>query len=185
MIKNQNGKISADMLVGLSALLVSLVAVIVSLYSASIDREYARASVWPRLQIYRSFTIEDTADAKGSFSYGVSNFGTGPALIKYAEVSYKGKPIQTWQQLVEAFEGGQLIGTQSHISTTVMPANFTIKPYITQSNELMKSFLQADEYIEIKLCYCSIYDECWETDRNNTPQPVEQCYINKQRAFLQ
>lgn len=39
--------LSGEMLKGISALLVSRVAVVISLYSAWIDRAHARVSVWP------------------------------------------------------------------------------------------------------------------------------------------
>ena len=71
---------SPEMIVALSALIIGLVTAFTSIYSAYVDREYARASVWPRLEIFRSF------NGNSSFSYGVSNNGTGPALIKYAKI---------------------------------------------------------------------------------------------------
>ncbi len=43
------------MIIAGSALLVSLITAFVSIYSAFIDRAYARASVWPRLEIFRSY----------------------------------------------------------------------------------------------------------------------------------
>ena len=73
-----------EMIVALSALLISVVTTIIGLYSTMIDRSYARASVWPRVEIYRSHSLE-----KGYFSYGVMNNGTGPAIIKYAKVTTK------------------------------------------------------------------------------------------------
>ncbi|WP_445768576.1 hypothetical protein [Rheinheimera sp.] len=44
-----------EMIIAGSALLVSLITAFVSIYSAFIDRAYARASVWPRLEIFRSY----------------------------------------------------------------------------------------------------------------------------------
>ena len=38
-----------EMIVALSALIIGLVTAFTSIYSAYVDREYARASVWPRL----------------------------------------------------------------------------------------------------------------------------------------
>ncbi len=76
-----------EMIVAFSALLIGIVTAFTSIYSAYVDRTYARASVWPRLEIFRSFS-------QGNFSYGVDNNGTGPAIIKYARVKYEGKPIK-------------------------------------------------------------------------------------------
>ena len=44
-----------EMLVAISALITSLVAVVVAMYSAYIDRAYAKASVWPSVIIARSW----------------------------------------------------------------------------------------------------------------------------------
>jgi len=68
------------MLVAMSVLFISIVTAAVSIYSASTDRKYAKASVWPRLEIFRSFNSDK------SFEYAVTNNGTGPAIIKYAKV---------------------------------------------------------------------------------------------------
>ncbi len=66
-----------EMIIAVSALIVSLITAFASIYSAFIDRAYARSSVWPRLEIHRSYSDKDS-----SFSYMVNNKGTGPAVIK-------------------------------------------------------------------------------------------------------
>jgi hypothetical protein len=45
---------SPEMLVALSALFIGLLTAVISVYSAYVDREYARASVWPKLELSRS-----------------------------------------------------------------------------------------------------------------------------------
>lgn len=174
-----------EMLVGFSAIIVSLVAVGVSLYSASIDREFARASVWPRVIIYRSFNYSNDMQ-EGYFKYGVSNHGTGPALIKYAKVSYLDKPSQTWNRLIidNNIHPKPSI-TQSHISTAVLPSNYTIEPLIASDIQQVKKLFEHDGNIAIELCYCSIYGECWLTDRHNVPEPIEVCEIDDAQAFRQ
>ena len=76
---------SPEMIIAISALFISIITAVVSIYSAATDRDYAKASVWPRLEIFRSFS------SNKSFEYGVTNNGTGPALIKYAKVKYDSK----------------------------------------------------------------------------------------------
>lgn len=49
---------SPEMLVGLSAVLVSVVALGVGMYSAYIERTSARAAVWPSLMLARSYNAE-------------------------------------------------------------------------------------------------------------------------------
>lgn len=161
-----------EMIVALSALLISVVTTVVGIYSAYIDRAYARASVWPRLEIFRSYSDQ-------SFSYGVSNNGTGPAIIKYAAVTYKSKSIKRWDEIPEIPRF-----TQSHISQRILPAEKSIQPLIYQGAQ-NKLFLAIDNDIKISLCYCSIYEQCWITDRSNDPQPVDECKIDKKQRFQQ
>ena len=161
-----------EMIVALSALLISVVTTMVGVYSAHIDRAYARASVWPRLEIFRSYGNE-------SFSYGVSNNGTGPAIIKYAAVTYQSKPIKSWYDIPKIPHF-----TQSHIGNRILSAENTIQPLVYNGTE-NKHFLTIDKDIKISLCYCSIYDQCWLTDRENNPLPVDECTIDQKLRFQQ
>ncbi|GIU08707.1 hypothetical protein TUM4261_15830 [Shewanella sp. c952] len=161
-----------EMIVALSALLISVVTTMVGVYSAHIDRAYARASVWPRLEIFRSF-------GNDNFSYGVSNNGTGPAIIKYAAITYKSKPIKSWDEIPEIPRF-----TQSHISQRILPSEKTIQPLIYKGAQ-NRLFLTIDNDIKISLCYCSIYDQCWITDRSNDPLSVDECTIEQKLRFLQ
>ena len=164
---------SPEMIIALSALFISIITAGVSIYSAATDRAYAKASVWPRLEIFKSFHPEK------HFEYGVTNNGTGPALIKYAKVSYDSKIIKKWIDIPE-FKSF----LQSHFSARILPSQNLVKPLEYKGKNVVQ-FLKADKKVSIEVCYCSIYDECWLTDRKNQPQPVEQCSINEEDKFLQ
>ena len=161
-----------EMIVALSALLIGLVTAFTSIYSAYVDREYARASVWPRLEIFRSFSGD-------SFSYGVTNSGTGPALIKYSKIKDGSKYIKEWKEL-EAFKNIR----QSHISNRTLSPQKTITP-VSYKGKNAQALVNADSTISIELCYCSIYEECWVIDRENRPTSVEACKIDDGQKFIQ
>ncbi len=161
-----------EMIVALSALLIGLVTAFTSIYSAYIDREYARASVWPRLEIFRSYSGD-------SFSYGVNNSGTGPALIKYASVQYGSKYIKMWKE-IEPFKNIR----QSHIGNRTLSPQNSIVPVLYKGDNA-EALIKADDLISIELCYCSIYEECWVIDRANRPLVVEACNIDDKRVFTQ
>jgi hypothetical protein len=161
-----------EMIVALSALLIGLVTAFTSVYSAYVDREYARASVWPRLELFRSFS-------GNSFSYGVTNSGTGPALIKTVTVQYDSKYIKAWNE-IESFRNI----TQSHISNRTLPPQKSITPVLYKGEDV-NALVKADELIDIELCYCSIYDECWIVNRSNRPTAAEACVIDDKQIFQQ
>lgn len=161
-----------EMIVALSALFIGLITAVISVYSAYVDREYARASVWPKLELSRSHSGNE-------FSYGVANNGTGPAVIQYAKVSVDSKPIKRWSE-VSAFSNI----VQSHMSSITVPSEQVITP-LQYRGELVSDLLKLDKEVDIELCYCSIYQECWTVNRSNETQQVKQCKISSEEAFEQ
>ncbi|WP_299007401.1 hypothetical protein [uncultured Shewanella sp.] len=161
-----------EMIVAFSALLISLITTAVSVYSAYIDRSYARASVWPRLEWGRSFGHEH-------FSYHVTNSGNGPALIQYAVVRYQSKPIKAWQDILSLPNAAQ-----SHISTKILSPQEIVKPLSYEGSE-MNTLLKIDESIDVELCYCSLYEECWIITREIASTAVDRCVVDPSIAFTQ
>ena len=164
-----------EMIVAFSALLISVVTTIIGIYSTMIDRSYARASVWPRVELYRSFSPKD-----GLFSYGIMNNGTGPAIIKYAKVTYNEKPIKKWSDFIAATN---LV--QSHIGIRILPSQANFSAVSIKDKAYLTEILKMDEQIAIELGYCSIYDECWMVDRSNQPIEIAQCEISDEQRFMQ
>ncbi len=162
----------SEMIVAFSALFISVLTAVVGIYSAYTDRTYARASVWPSLEIARSYGDQ-------YYEYSVRNVGTGPALIKFAKIKYKGKIIHYWRDIpgIENF-------TQSHIGHKILPAQEKIKP-ITYKGKNVGSYLKVHKELSLELCYCSIYDECWINNGNNQIEVVKECRINDIDRFLQ
>ena len=161
-----------EMIVALSALFIGLVTAFTSIYSAYVDRTYSRASVWPRLEVFRSVSVD-------SFSYGVTNNGTGPALIKYAKVKNGSTYLKRWSDVKQFSEI-----RQSHINNRTLSPQNSITP-LSYKGDNAKALRNIDDNITIELCYCSVYEDCWVIDRSNTPTPVESCLIDKTQAFLQ
>ncbi len=160
------------MLVALCALSVGLLTAFISIYSAYIDRAYARASVWPKLEIFRSYSAN-------TYSYGVSNKGTGPAIIHYAKVTNADSVLKAWTDIAVFTHI-----VQSHIGNVTIPSGQTVQPLSYEGDEVAK-ILELDDSISIELCYCSIYQQCWIVDRTNFSQEVEECVISGDQKFLQ
>jgi len=162
-----------EMIVALSALLMSLVTTIVGIYSASIDRAYARASIWPRLEMYEN-------SANKTFSYGITNSGNGPALIKYVTVTHNKKPIKHWSDIPNF---PQI--TQSYINSRILAPQKTVMP-LKADKKGFEIIRKIDKDMTITICYCSIYDECWLTTKEeNKPTPIEHCEVDDALKFEQ
>lgn len=180
VLKRTSGGISSEMVVGLSALVVSVVAVFVGAYSAYTDRTYARASVWPNIQlIVQSGNSENPKS--GFFSIQVASSGTGPAIIKHASVRYKGAEISKWFELLEPYQTNFVNRdlTVGSMSTVVLPANKNMVVFrLSDTNtQAVETFRQAMKEMSLVVCYCSVYEDCWQVDLNNLPKQVEHCPI--------
>ncbi|MCW8108309.1 hypothetical protein OPS25_07360 [Alteromonas ponticola] len=126
------------------------------------------------MQIARSFD-----DGIQTFSYIVSNQGTGPALIKYVKVSSDSTYIKRWADIPEFRHF-----SQTHINGITLPAEHSVTPFEYKGDQF-PVVMKLDEDIAIELCYCSIYDECWVTNKSGTTRSVEECSMEQEQAFLQ
>jgi len=168
-----------EMIIGLSALLVSLVAVCVGVYSAYLDRSFAMASIWPKIEIH---TLYSSSQKK--FIYRVENVGTGPALIKYTEIKYKSEVVRTWEELAKRL--GQKAGTFStaSIGNRVLPALSTINPLVSESEELAEALSKQRADINIEICFCSVFDQCWLTKAGDKTEDIAYCEANSNDTFV-
>src|SRR3982751_1653555 len=82
--------------IAVAALVVSISAVVVGLYEASLQRAHDRAEVWPHLEI-STFTSSSGA------SISLVNNGIGPAIIKSVVVTVDGKPQRVWHDVLQQF----------------------------------------------------------------------------------
>lgn len=158
---------SPQTLIALSAVLLSICGLFISIYETTLIREQQRASVWPNVEIGPSIN-------PGDLKIFVQNTGVGPARIRSAVVIYKGEVKANWDDLADSFEY-ERSGTsyQSLINGRVLPPNspqeliFRIESDVEDeasnlADILSRSILQ--EEFDVRLCYCSVYDECWTSN---------------------
>ena len=181
-----------DMIVGLSAMFVSVVSLVVSFEHGRTMRELVRqneklvaASTIPMLD-FTSSNLDD-ATAKPYFKFTVKNGGVGPAVIDWFELSYKGvaydKPIDLLHACcAEAMaKDNPKSGTvwYSSITNNILPAResfdpMTLRPEV--GDNLLRAFYAAQPNIKARACYCSVLDECWTTHfETSRPVKVQSC----------
>ncbi len=82
-----------DALAALIAALIGVLALLVSGYTAYIQRQQVRAQVWPYLLV---------GNYDPERAIGVLNKGVGPAIVGSVQVFVDGKPQRTWKQVFAA-----------------------------------------------------------------------------------
>lgn len=157
-----------QVLVGLSALVLSLCGLFISIYETSLVREEQRASVWPHVEMGVSFTDR-------RIRFHVRNTGVGPARIRTAAVSYRGETLGGWGDLLRSVSEGpvELSGrTFNLLNGRVLPPNspreaiFEIDVDDVESPEGLIGTLRQvtlDGSVDVTACYCSVYGECWRS----------------------
>lgn len=168
------------MIVALSAVVVSILTVIIGAYSAWVDRGYARAAVWPRLEAGQSFD-------GSQFTYFVANRGTGPALIRQVRIELDGESVADWSALFNRLGVAEHRYTQSQVSGRTLSPGQSVEALNIQEPTLLAPLADANMAgrLEVNLCYCSIYQQCWMTDGGLRSQPVSECSIALDDQFRQ
>ncbi len=161
------------------ALVISVAALIVSIYETNLLKEQQRSMVWPYL------TVSPSYNAQG-FLIEVSNDGIGPAIIKSVQIQYGGKNYKNWETLREAILPGSPIGydivRQSELNGTVIKAGEEKEilgiPWMrnTDREKQIRKITQGLAKISTKVCYCSVQNDCWLFD-NGKIMPVEKAII--------
>ena len=163
-------KIHAEMLVGVSAVIIGICALGVSLYETSLMREEQRAAVMPLLELSRSYNLQtDELSGAGSRLWlQAENVGIGPARVEDFRVTVDGAPQPTWDA---AFR--QLIGHESPISygqSTIngrtIPPDRLITMMKLNDGKLAEEILAEFDRLDFEACFCSIFDECWTTSHS-------------------
>ena len=159
---------NADKLLAISAFIVSICALVVSIYQTQILSQEKDASVWPYLRVEQSW-------GSNYYILSVNNKGVGPAIIQNMYYQYEDSTFQYINNLAE-YIIRQEYSTDMSISydyTNIEPKGtamiageskdilrFRDTPGI---NERMLKYLQK---VDIFLDYSSIYNNCWRNDNN-------------------
>jgi hypothetical protein len=173
-----------DAYAAIIATLIGFLALLVSGYTAHVQREQLRAQVWPYLTVSSGNVAPD-------IGWHVTNGGTGPARVVAVRVTVDGQPVKTWAAAQIAL-GGQPGGiVQSTLSHTVLPAGkelTMIRPFNDDKNAAFIALLLSSKHeLTIDVCYCSVLDECWRLDEN-VPQPIggpDDCPFPEAEQFKQ
>jgi hypothetical protein len=171
-----------ESIIGICAVIVSVVAVAVAAYEARLERRWQRAAVWPHIQLDRSYYQADsnsTSDARGrTLTLNAENVGVGPAHIRDFHVTVDGKPQATWGAMMQALLGTaeEIQYGQSTILGTILPPQRRIELLQLSSQPHSDRIYGEMNRLEFLACFCSVFDECWQTSyRVTQAQKVEHC----------
>lgn len=181
-----------DIVVGLSAIFISVVSLVVSLEHGRTMRalvtqneKLVAANTIPFLD-FSSSNLEEGTN-KSYFKFTVKNGGVGPAVIDWFELRYKEIPYSHPMDLLRAccaaalekasFKNGSV--WYSTVTNNILPARESFDPITLRpdvGDDVLRAFMHARADFSARACYCPVLDECWLTDFSaRRPTKVENC----------
>jgi hypothetical protein len=161
----------------------AICAVAISLYQAALAREQQRASAWPYLYQSNSYVPGEP------YTRQVENQGVGPARVRSFEVLVDGRPVRTWDAAVQALTGkadSGLVYSSFGRGSVLPPGTTRTLLRLPPGNQARVFWEGAQTRLKTVICYCSIYEECWQvTERAQEPVTVRACRHDSTAAFGQ
>jgi hypothetical protein len=164
------------------AFLISIGVAYFTFVQADATKKMQVASVWPHVE-FDTGNLTEAGDP--AMTFNATNQGVGPAKIEGMELSYLGKTYTDPHQLIRACCAGRepLSLTTSSLNGQVMrpgeEVSF-IKAAKTSMSPAAYTKLDRERFkVRVKLCYCSVFDDCWiEDSQMLTQEQVKQCPAN-------
>ena len=141
--------------VAVAALIVSLSALGVGVYEASLQRDHDRAEVWPQLEIG---VFVGSAGAKVQ----AGNTGLGPAVVQSIDVSVDGHPQSDWLAALKV-----LIGDSARTDENNTIFQHSLRPgdrvnlLALPAKSLPTPFWKQMGRVVVSICYRSVFDQRW------------------------
>lgn len=159
---NQNRKNFLQQAGTLIALVISIIAMITSIYEANILKSQQRSMVWPYL------SVGTTYNDKG-FSAEVFNNGTGPAIVKSVEIRVGSKAVEDVFDLINVLKPDNTLGydilRQNKVNNYVFRPGEEVEmigfPWNDETRKLAE--LMYDN-VQIVICYESVLGDSWVYD---------------------
>jgi len=159
-----------DALAAVIAALIGVLALVVSGYTAYLQRTQVRAQVWPYLML---------ANYDSEASIKLLNKGVGPAIVKSMQVRIDGKPQHTWREVVTALGVERFALRTSTISENVLSGGEVVPMLVFDGADSYRQYRKAQAHrAAVEICYCSTLEECWlyvDDDARAMRTPVDTC----------
>lgn len=181
-----------DMLVAVSAVVISVVSLFVAQRADRTQERLLAASVWP----YVEFTTSNFVNNKHIVALTLRNAGVGPARIRWMTLQYKNKqlsdPRALFQTCCDAQSSRALaktLVTSTVTHTVLVPHESRDFILVTPDPQDKIAFVALDHArnkIHVEVCYCSVLGDCYLLDNasdDNDPASVKNCNPPREALF--
>ncbi|XOV80565.1 MAG: hypothetical protein ACFHVJ_06345 [Aestuariibacter sp.] len=177
-------KINPQDLASYVAVIVATVALYVGWDQARIGRNQQHADVYPVVEFKSQYLTKqlENGNTARHLAFSVFNAGVGPAFIETAQWQINGFEVQHVRDLQKAMPEGltTLDQYQGQFENFILAPGKSEKvwevlwPNNKASQPLSQMFMETFWAMDLKICYCSLYQRCWISSyQAQTPRPTE------------
>lgn len=193
IIKTIFSKISFTIATSLFALFAAIGSAYYAYESVEVAKESARNAVMPILDI----TI---TDSKNDSFIKLKNHGEGAAILYGTMVTPRDQGKDLKVEIDEIYWGhvaGHLLDNSRGVvnkehNKITCADTYPLMPLGSKEEKILLKFdinshainSDMDQHVQIKSCYCSIYDECWETEFKKGFKEVKNCSAYKAEKLV-
>ena len=177
-----------EKILSIAALVTSAASVFIALRHGDVMDKMLKANSLPFL----TFFSGDYVDGKTIAHVTLRNEGVGPARVKSLRLSLDGKPLHNVSEFLDqCCKGHELNGTMevSHGYERFIPARaeselFAFQPQNNRDATFI-AFDMARARLQMELCYCSVFDDCYEYIKVVADaKRVASCPVDPQAEFV-
>lgn len=184
---HKTGSRWVDLVLAGSAILISVVSLLIGLANARTQEKMVAAASWPVLFLDSGNRDDSGADV---IALAVRNNGAGPALLKSVAITYGGKRYDNAYRVLLTCCGWKYISTRqdeevykvatNRLSRSVIPpggVRMVMAVPLTKANASIWKRLDKERFkFGFDACYCSVLGECWRSDlQGGEPKPGKTC----------
>ncbi|WP_020606135.1 hypothetical protein [Spirosoma spitsbergense] len=159
----QRQRLDSNTIISITATIVSVCALFLSVYQTMLSRQQQSTSVWPKLVISNAYFND------GDFYWlDIRNVGIGPAIIKDVTIEQAGKPYQSMNEYVtyalttNAVKDSTFSLDYSELDVEdVIPQGEKKRLIDVKGKEATRLFLEKRKQFRLTVTYASIYGEEW------------------------
>lgn len=173
MGNEQSRALRVDLIIALSALVVSCLAAGAAVYQGHVIGSQLSVTVWPYITFRES-------SSNTYVEVDVQNVGSGPAIIGSAALYVDGKPQTSLSASLRML--GFKVQNGSTVTLTNLGPGSVIRPgdsvplLRVDSKQFAALAAQAQRRTRIEVCYCSMLQQCWrKATGEDYPTEVRAC----------
>jgi hypothetical protein len=186
---HHTGRPWLDLTLALCAIFLSILSLAVAIHHGVVMKRLVAANSWPFLTYT---TGNEDAQGHRRISLKIENAGVGPARVETFEVWWQDQPVASPSELLQrccmSSSGSKIDPADARVmnlgvgivAPTVMRAGGDqafLSLDLTEANAPVWHRLDvARLQVRMRACYCSVFDECWESDLVHTDtRDVKSC----------